>query len=107
MGSDVDVLHTNVPNSARKEALGGRSLASVLCAPGHSTLRNPEAVPVLADLAAKTGTLPAGEPVVINVATCVEDEHVRVKALHCCDGNHRVAAAIFAGMETLSDLASA
>jgi hypothetical protein len=103
---DYAALHTAISNAQRVALIGGVPLAEVVSAPGHRTLRRPEAVAEIAR-AMREGrwTNPAAEPVLIGIFTREGGGRIGLRAVECIDGHHRLLAGILAGVWTrLGDL---
>lgn len=100
----VDVLHRNITNGERLAAIGKYPLPDIMSAPGHKRLRSPESARAIAQRFKEGGTLLAADPIQLNVHTRTVDGHVEIQSVQCQDGNHRVAASVLAGAETVSCL---
>lgn len=102
---EADVLHRNVSTKERIKTIHLIRLSDLLCAPGHTSLRNPPSVHALSDRIRSGGDLLDLEPVVLNAFTKTNpDKSVRLVAVQCMDGNHRLAASVLAGVETIGHL---
>ncbi|MBI1188854.1 MAG: hypothetical protein GC206_16230 [Alphaproteobacteria bacterium] len=92
-------LHTPITNAQRIALIARYPLARVLSAPGHRTLRNPAAVDALAD-ALRAGRLQPflAEPILLGLFTMQEEGAVRLRAVECIDGHHRLLAGLKSGV---------
>ena len=96
---NFDRLHENITNAERLEVLGDFPIAEILTAPGHTVLRNPEAVTALAGDIAR-GDLHAllQEPILLGIFTRLDGDAVRLRSVECLDGHHRLLAGLLSGV---------
>ena len=91
-------LHTDIPTSARLALIADFSIAEILSAPGHATLRQPASVIDLADaLRAGKPVGPWDKPILIGIFTRPEGDDVALTSVECLDGHHRLLAGLAAG----------
>jgi len=103
---DYAPLHTAISNAQRIDLIRDIPLAQVLTAPGHRTLRHPEAVEAIANeiRAGRTQRILA-EPILIGLFTSADGAKVQLRAVECIDGHHRLLAGMRAGAwRTIGDI---
>lgn len=103
---NVDRLHENITNAERLEIIGGYLVEAVLTAPGHTTLRNPDAiVELMTDIRrGEFGGL-LREPFLFGIFTTVDGSAVELQSIECLDGHHRLLAGLLSGAwERIEDL---
>lgn len=98
MASDFRSLLEDIETPERIRAIADFAIAEVLCAPGHRSLRSPEAVASMADEIAR-GELDRvlAEPILLGLFTEERRGAVTLRAVECLDGNHRLLAGLLSG----------
>jgi len=101
---DLRRLLEDIGTEERLRTVAEFPIAEIRCAPGHRTLRDPEAVGIMADEIAR-GALDRilAEPILLGLFTEESllpepsEERVRLRAVECLDGNHRLLAGLLSG----------
>lgn len=105
--ADASPLHKGISQAERYQVIRDVPVKLIDSAPGHKHLRSPEAMLAMAKTmeSRHTGEIFDGnEPIRLNVFTS-PSEGVRVKSIEVTDGNHRLAAGLYAGKwKTLKDI---
>jgi len=99
-------LYEKLTDAERIEVIGQFPIQDVLSAPGHTKLRNPDAV---ADLASRIARGEVGslfhEPILIGIFTVSNGSEVTLRSVECLDGHHRLLAGFLAGVwDRIEDL---
>src|SRR5262249_21494496 len=97
---NADPLHKNINEQQRYEVIQDFPVKMITSAPGHQNLRSPQAMVGMSESMKKAGTgniFDGKEKIQLNVFTEVVNGHVKVKSIEVQDGNHRLAAGLYAG----------
>lgn len=91
-------LHAAISNARRIQVISDYPLLRVITAPGHHALRNPASVAWIAQ-AIDEGRFEEvfAEPILIGIFTDVDHGSVRLRAIECLDGHHRLLAGLQTG----------
>ena len=96
---DLRRLHQNITDHERSRVIRRYPVGSIISAPGHQRLRDPEAVLAISRMLAAGGCRAmATVPILLNVFTCEEEDGcVTLRTVECIDGNHRLAGGLHSG----------
>lgn len=88
-------LHAAISNARRIQVVNDYPLLRVITTPGHRALRNPASVEWIAQ-AIGDGQLEEvfAEPILIGIFTYLDNGSVRIRAIECLDGHHRLLAGL-------------
>ena len=97
---NADPLHKQISEQDRFNVIKDFPVKLITSAPGHQNLRSPQAMVGMAESMTKAGTgsiFEGKEPIQLNVFTETINGKVVVKSIEVQDGNHRLAAGLYAG----------
>jgi len=88
----------DIGTAERLSLVADFSIREMISAPGHRSLRNPDAVAKIADRI-RQGDVAAllAEPILIGIFTEVRGERVALRGVECLDGHHRLLGGLLAG----------
>lgn len=95
---DLDRLLEDIGTEERLRVIGDFEIGEIICAPGHRSLRNPNAVKSMADqIRCFEFDEIFAEPILLGIFTTERNGQVALRSVDCLDGNHRLLAGLLSG----------
>jgi hypothetical protein len=96
---DVRRLHEDIDTAERLWLIADHPVGEIIGAPGHRTLRDPEAVAAMAARIAMRDTAwLSDKKILVGIFTATVSGDVVIRAVECLDGHHRLLAGLRSGV---------